>query len=183
MEFKDFIGNWIVKNILLAFALVFVLLLGVQIFLGIYTRHGDEISVPDFVSLSLTEAEKAAERVGMRTEVVDSLYVRKMPRGAIVRQEPAAGTMVKSGRRIQLTINAVAPKQIPMPNLVGYSLRSASAELAARGLTLGRQIYVRDIATNNVLKQIYNNVEIVPGTMIPNDAVIDLVLGLNPDDK
>lgn len=183
MDSKGFPGKWIIKNVLWAVILVAFLAFGAQIFLALYTHHGDEISVPDFVTLSLEDAQKAAGLVGMKTEVVDSIYVRNMPRGSIVRQEPSAGTMVKTGRRIQLTINAVAPKRIPMPNLVGYSLRSASAELSARGLTIGKMIYVKDIATNNVLRQLYKNRDIKPGTMIPCDAEVDLVLGLNPNDK
>lgn len=183
MEKKGFFSNWIVKNLIGAAALIVILCVAASLFLAIYTHHGEQMSVPDMVSLSQEDARSAAALAGMTTEVADSIYVRKMPRGAVVRQDPAAGTMVKSGRRIQLTINAVAPKKIPMPNLVGYSLRSASAELSARGLTIGRKIYVEDIATNNVLKQIYKNREIKPGTLIPCDAQIDLVLGLNPNDE
>ena len=54
-------------------------------------------------------------------------------------------------------------KKVSMPNLVGYSMRQAKAELNSRGLSLGKLIYVSDIATNNVLKQIYRNREIRPG--------------------
>lgn len=183
MASKGFFGNWVVKNLLWAAILIAVLVFGSQIFLSVYTRHGDEISVPDLVSLPLEDALEAASRLEMNAEVVDSIYVKNISRGVVVRQDPSAGTMVKEGRRIQLTINAVAPRKIPMPNLIGYSLRSASAELSARGLRIGRKIYVWDMATNNVLRQLYKGEDIEPGMMIPNDAVIDLVLGLNPDDR
>ena len=66
-----------------------------------------------------------------------------------------------------------------MPNLVGLSMRQAKAELLSRGLLLGKLIYVQDLATNNVLKQLHQNSEIEAGKMIDSESVIDLVLGLN----
>ena len=70
-----------------------------------------------------------------------------------------------------------------MPSLVGYSMRQAKAELARNGLTLGRLIYVRDIATNSVLRQQRGGVDIKPGTVLASGTTINLVLGLNPNDN
>lgn len=183
MAAKGFFDNWIVKNILGAVALVVALMLLAQLTLCVRTKHNEHVSVPDFSGMSVAEAHNAAKIAGVRTDVVDSIYVRHMPKGTVVRQEPKAGMTVKEGRRIQLTINAITSKKVPMPNLVGYSLRSASAELSSRGFELGRLIYVNDIATNNVLRQLYQNREIQPGKMIPGEASIDLVLGLSDSDN
>ena len=57
------------------------------------------------------------------------------------------------------------------------------AELSTRGLSLGRLIYVKDLATNNVLRQLYRRSEIEPGTQVEALSRIDLELGLNPDDN
>ena len=70
-----------------------------------------------------------------------------------------------------------------MPNLVGYSMRQAKAELSSRGLALGNLIYVNDMATNNVLKQQYRGRDIPSGTSIDSGAEVDLVVGLNPSDN
>lgn len=183
MSVKDFFGNWVVKNILLAIGLVVALVVVASITLSIVTHHGNAQSVPDFTGMTASQAASAAKSHGIRTEVVDSIYVKRMPRGSVVRQEPKPGAKVKKGRRIQLIINAKSPKQIPMPDLVGYSLRSAKAELAACGLELGNLIYINDMATNNVLRQIYRHSEIAPGRMIPGESRIDLVLGLNDEDN
>lgn len=184
MEQKTgFFKNWIVKNLLLAVAFVAVILLGVNIILGIITQHGKEISVPDFTNMSVAEARETARHSSVRVDVVDSVYVRRMQRGAVFTQTPAPGSKVKKGRRVLLTINTVVPKQVTMPNLVGYSMRQAKAELSSRGLALGRLVYVSDIATNNVLRQLYQNKEIPSGTSIESGAVIDLVVGLNSEDS
>ena len=175
--------NWIVRNLTIAFILVVVLIVGAMIFLNVVTQHNREINVPDFSNMSVAEAEYTAAQAGMRVDVTDSVFVKRMQRGAVYRQNPAPGSKVKKGRRVVLTINAVNAKKVTMPNLVGLSLRQAKAELLSRGLVLNRLVYVQDMATNNVLRQLKGNRQIEPGTQIDSETAIDLVLGLNDMDN
>lgn len=174
---------WILKNLVGAVLFFAVLAVVVNLLLGIFTHHDKVIQVPDLVGLSVREADHAADTAGVRIDVVDSIYVRGMAKGAVYKQNPAAGSNVKKGRRIMLTINATVPKRITMPNLVGYSMRQAKAELSSRGLNLGRLIYVDDIATNNVLKQQQNGRDVRPGSSVESGSDIDLVVGLNGSDN
>lgn len=180
---NKFFGNWIVKNILWAIILVVVLLVGAAIGLRALTHHGKEIEVPDLTNMKVNEAQYNASLAGIRVEVTDSVYIRRMGRGVVYSQNPRAGSHVKKGRRIRLTINSVTPKKVQMPNLVGYSMRQAKAELNSRGLILGKLLYVNDIATNNVLRQLLGNREIAPGQMIDSGSEIDLVVGLSSSDN
>lgn len=180
---KSFPGAWIFRNLLTAVLIVAMLVVGSMILLNVLTQHNRELSVPDFSNMSLAEAEVSAQQAGVRIDVTDSVFVRKMRKGAVYRQNPAPGAKVKNGRRIMLTINAVNAKKVTMPDLVGYSMRQAKAELLSRGLVLGRLIYVQDIATNNVLRQLYDNHEIAPGVLVESESVIDLVVGLNSSDN
>lgn len=185
-EKKERIGffrNWVVRNLLLAALLVALLVAGAMVFLNVVTQHGKEIVVPDFSNMTLTEAEDAALQAGMRVEVTDSVFVKRMQRGAVYRQNPEPGARVKKGRRVVLTINAVNAKKVTMPDLVGLSMRQAMAELLSRGLVLRKLIYVQDMATNNVLRQLMGNREVEPGTMIDSESEIDLVVGLNSLDN
>lgn len=180
---KKFFSSWIVKNILLAILAMAILIGGVQVMLNAVTRHNKEIVVPDFTNMTVSEARRIAGQNDMKIEVTDSVYIKRMERGSVYRHTPGAGSHVKKGRRIMLTINAVNPKSVTMPNLIGYSMRQAKAELLSRGLSLGKLIYVNDIATNNVLSQLYRSSEIDPGKKIESESVIDLVLGLNNTDN
>lgn len=182
-KIKAFFGNWIVKNLLGALAVVAVLVGTASVALNLITGHNREFTVPDLTDMSVKDAEFEAHQAGMRTEVIDSVYVKRLKRGYVYRQNPSPGAKVKKGRRITLTINAVTPKKISMPNLVGYSMRQAKAELDTRGLVLGKLMYVNDMATNNVLRQMHGNMEIEPGTPVESESVIDLVVGLSPDDN
>ena len=180
---KGFFSNWIVRNLLIAFAIVVVLVGGAMMFLNLVTQHNKELSVPDFSNMSVEEAESVASQAGIRVEVTDSVFVKRMKKGAVYRQNPVPGAKVKNGRRVVLTINAVNAKQVTMPNLVGLSLRQAKAELMSRGLVLNKLIYVQDMATNNVLRQLMGNREVEPGTMVDSESSVDLVLGLNDLDN
>lgn len=160
-----------------------VLALGVYIALNAGTRHGEEIIVPDFSAMSVEKASMAAAEKGLLVDVTDSVYIKRMDRGLVYRQNPTAGSKVKQKRKIHLTINAVNPKKVFMPNVVGYSLRQAKAEILSKGLEIGRLIYISDIATNNVLKQLYGSREILMGEELECDEKIDLILGLNPNDN
>ena len=174
---------WLLKNILGAAAFFVALAIVANVLLGIFTHHGKVLEVPDMVGMSVRQADHVADSAGVRVEVVDSIYVRGMAKGAVYKQSPAAGASVKRGRRILLTINAVVPKKVTMPNLVGYSMRQAKAELSSRGLNLGKIIYVSDIATNNVLKQQLRGRDIQAGRSVESGSNIDLVVGLNDSDN
>lgn len=176
-------GGSVLRHLLAAVILTAVLIVGAMIFLNVVTQHGKEISVPDFSNMTVEEAVLAASEAGMRVEVTDSVFVKRMKRGAVYRQNPVAGAKVKEGRRVVLTINAVNAKTVTMPNLVGLSLRQASAELMSRGLVLNRLIYVQDMATNNVLRQLIGSREVEPGAMVDSGSPVDLVLGLNDMDN
>ena len=182
MDLKPFFSNWIVKNLLLALLFVIVLLTASSIVLGLFTRHGKEVPVPNLINMTVREASRVAASSGMRVVVSDSMYIQRMKPGTVYRQNPEFGAKVKKGRKIRLSINTMRPKMVPVPSLVGTPLRQAKAELQRSGLKLGKLIYVRDIATNNVIAQQRNGRNIPPGMEIPSGTSVDLVLGLNPAD-
>ena len=178
-------GQWknVLWNLVAAVAVASVLVFVTFLSLNLYTRHGEELLVPDLSNLSVEQAAEVAASHKMTVEVSDSIYVKRMAKGAVFRQIPTPGSKVKRGRCISLIVNTSKSKQIAMPDLVGLSMRQAKAEILSRGLSLGRLIYVRDMATNNVLKQLHDNAEIEPETLVESESVIDLVLGMNADNN
>lgn len=174
---------WIPLHLGLAACLVLALVLGANVLLKAITQHGREIIVPDFTNMTMDEARAEASRVGVKVVESDSVYVRQMRKGAVYNQIPKAGSAVKHGRRIELTTNTRVPNKIAMPSLVGLSMYMAKAELSTRGLTLGKLIYQEDIATNNVLGQLYRGRDIEAGTLILSGSPIDLVVGLSPNES
>lgn len=168
--------HWILKNLL--WGVVFVLGIGIlaTVSLNIITRHGKTVVAPDFSNMTVSEARAAAEEAGVGIKVTDSVFVRRLPGGVVYRQQPAAGSVVKKGRSIFLTINSVVPRKVVMPNLFGYSVTEARSELQNRGLNLGRLNYEADMA-NNVLGQFCEGREIAAGDLVVSGSVIDLKVG------
>ncbi len=180
MTFKD---NWIVKNLLAALVLVAVLVGLATWGLNAITRHGKTVTAPDFTNLTVPEAEQLASHSHVGIKVTDSVFVRRLGAGVVYRQSPKAGSTVKKGRSIFLTINSIVPRKVVMPNLYGYSVIEARAELQNRGLNLGRLNYVKDIATNNVLGQKINGRDVKAGDLVVSGSTIDLTVGLGSEES
>ena len=169
--------KWIWKNLIGAAIFLVVVFLAVGILLNVITRHGKTVQTPDFTNLSVTEAEAVAAKAKVNVKVVDSVFFRRLDAGVVYRQNPAPGAVVKPGRSIFLTINSLVPRTVVMPNLYGYSVSEAMAEIQNRGLTLGRLTYKKDIATNIVLGWKCDGSYVKAGHPVVSGSVIDLVVG------
>ncbi len=175
--------NWVSKTIYVSVAVVLVLIFLMFSTLKYITRHNQEQVVPSFANLTVEQAIKLADAHNLRLEVTDSVYINRMAPGTVYKQTPAADSKVKKNRRILLCINATSPKMVKMPYLVGFSLRQALSELASSQLRVGKLIYVRDLATNNVIGQLYKGKEIASGIEIICESEIDLKVGVNKDEN
>lgn len=173
----------LLRNFIWGIVFVIAVILLLQLFLALFTRHNKELTVPDFTALDYRTVEKVAKNLNLRVEVADSVYVKHLPLGVVFSQNPIAGSRVKKNRRIFITINSTVPRMVSVPSVIGYSLRQAAAELGASGLGVGKLTYVPDIATNNVLRQQMGGRDIPQGKKVETEAKIDLVLGLNDDDN
>lgn len=173
----------LLRNFIWGIVFVVAVILLLQLFLALFTRHNKELTVPDFTALDYRTVEKVAKNLNLRVEVADSVYVKHLPLGVVFSQNPIAGSRVKKNRRIFITINSTVPRMVSVPSVIGYSLRQAAAELGASGLGVGKLTYVPDIATNNVLRQQMGGRDIPQGKKVETETKIDLVLGLNEYDN
>ncbi len=163
-------------NILAGIGLLVVLVLLLFGSLQWITGFGKSERVPSIVGQNAVAAQKILEEKGFQVALQDSVYVDSIPKLAVVKQSPE-GAIVKKGRTVYLTINRMVPPQVEMPNLIGFSIRSAEMYLQSLGLKLGYVNYKPDIARNAVLEQLFADQNIKPGTKITLGSTIDLVLG------
>jgi eukaryotic-like serine/threonine-protein kinase len=176
--FKFIISRVFIKNLLIAMGIFFVIIFSTLLWLRTYTQHSSSMSVPNFTGLSLEEVDIIARSKILRIEVADSSFSEDIPKGTVIRQNPIPGSMVKEGRRIYLTMNAMNPEMVVMPNVTGVSMRQAKAILETYGLFVGNLSYKPNIAVNNVLEQRTNNSVVVPGELVKKGSYVDLVLGM-----
>lgn len=172
---------YIKHPVIALFALTLLIILAF-LSLNIFTRHGQEQPVPDFRTLSLQDALKQARKSQLVLVVNDSTYIMTRRPSEVVEQQPRPGELVKRGRRVFLTINAQQPQRVPVPNIVGETIRQALILLERNALEVGRLSYSPDIALNSVLSQSYQGEQLQVGDSVPKGSSIDLRLGSGFDE-
>ena len=165
---------------LLAMIFIAVLLFGaLNLFLKNYTRHGVEIVVPKVIGLNVDSAISVLTQNKLRYKVIDSSYVDTLPGGIVIKQNPEEGRTVKPDRTIYLTISSYEAPKVKMPDLIDMPLQTAQSILETNNLKIKEIIYKPDIANNVVLEQIYKGKPIAPGTLIPINSEITLIVGIH----
>ncbi|MBP6000237.1 MAG: PASTA domain-containing protein [Sediminibacterium sp.] len=164
-------------NVLIGFGVALVLLIVFFFSLGWITGNGETEKVPAVIGLDVAAAEKNLTALGFDVELQDSIYVDTLARNAVLRQTPEADEIVKKGRTVYLTINRVIAPQVDMPNLVGFSIKSAETYLKVLGLRLGSIQMVPDQNKNVVIDQLVNGQPIAPGSKIPSGTLIHFLVG------
>ncbi len=164
-------------NLAIAGALAIPATVGLYYWLDFQTEHGITVETPNLTGLKLKDLEAMADTLEVELVVVDSLYSEDFPRGTVADQDPKPGSSVKRGRKIYITVNALLPKQVVVPDVKNLSIRQAKAVLESVGLKLGGLEYQPDIAKNAVLQQKINGRVVKKGTLAFSGTVVDLVLG------
>ncbi|MEY2595700.1 MAG: hypothetical protein RI965_972 [Bacteroidota bacterium] len=177
MDFSFITKRPLWQNILTGVGISFLLIGFFLLMLNVITNHGDYLLVPDVKGKQLDDVQSNLEQKGFEVVIQDSIYVDTLPANIIIKQFPDPEATVKVNRVIYLTINRTVPPTIPMPNLIGMSLRNALSELKSVGLKMGDTTYVADIAKNAVRDQMIGGVSIKPGTPVRMGSSIALMIG------
>lgn len=164
-------------NLLAVLVLVLLIILFFFAIMGWLTKHNEYEKVPGVLGLTVDKAQQQLEAKGFEVEIQDSVYVDTAARLSVLRQSPEADATVKANRTVYLTINRAVPPMTTVPNMVGFSFRSAEMMLQSLGLKMGDTSYKPDIAKNSVLEQLFEGKPIAPNTKVPMGSVISFVLG------
>lgn len=159
-------------NILLGILLAIMIFAFFIFSLKWITHHGSARTVPEVTGKSFEDAKDQLRSMGFDVEIQDSIFVDTVAPLMVLKQFPEADANVKVNRRVFLTISRAVPPMVEMPNLVGYSIRSAEMALKNMGLRIGDTTFRPDFAKNSILEQ-----SIRPGTKLPMGSQVNLVLG------
>lgn len=127
------IKNPFVINFLLMFAVLALVVFGTLKWLDQYTHHNEVVVVPDVKGLNMDEAVSFFENNGLRYNIIDSVFSKDVAPGTIVELMPVAGSKVKEGRIVFVTLNALSSQMAGVPDVSDMSFRQAYALLRARG--------------------------------------------------
>lgn len=177
-EFFSFKNNRFFWLNLIAMVVVCVAAaLGTLRWLDGYTRHGEAVVVPDVKGMNLRLAENELDKQSLKSIVIDSSYVKGIPPGSILEQNPSGGSKVKEGRTIYLTINADSAPKVAVPDIMdNSSLRQAEAKLRALGFKLTEPEYING-EKDWVYNIKYRGRNLKAGEKIPHEAVLTLCVG------
>lgn len=175
--FRFIFSRLFLKQLGMMVLLAIVSLTGLYFWMGYATEHDIVVEVPSFLGVPMAELEEFADTIPLEYIIIDSIYSDDFPKGTVADQDPSPGTGAKRGRKVYLTVNAMLPRQVKMPDLRNLSFRQAKAILETVGLRLGDISFRPDIAKNAVLDQEAGGRAIPPGKLLFKGARIDLVLG------
>ena len=166
---------WI--NLIIAIAVFIILVLGLFQYLKFYTMHGESITVPPMLGMTLTEAQDFVKDKDLQLQVTDSIYNPDLKPEQIINQVPKAGSKVKEGRTIYLTIRSKIPEKGVVPDVESLSLRNAISKLQNAGFVPGEKKYKAYKYPNTVIYLSINDVKVPAGAKYPKGTKIDLVVG------
>jgi len=166
-------------------AIILLIIIAVEVTfsrLDKFTRHGEELIVPDLVGMNYEEAQEKYKDI-FHFQLVDSVYVRNFPEGAVYQQNPKKGQTMKKGRNMYIVRTSIAPEVVKMPNLKNLSLRQAMVRLNSVGLKVKKLVYVDYFARNAIVNQLVDGEVIMPYDDIVKGTAVTLEVGLGNGDK
>lgn len=142
-----------------------------------YTHHGEIVCVPDVSRIHHADAALLLSQYGLETVVSDSGYNRNLAKGSVLMQQPKAGTEVKSGRKVYLTVNSSNAPTLTMPDIAdNCDVYEAEIRLRAMGFKLAPKEYVAG-DKDWVVSVKCRGKEVHAGEKVPAEAPVVLVVG------
>lgn len=116
-------------------ALLGAVLLVNFVVMPVMVRQGDLATVPDLVGLSMVDAERVAEKAGLRLRVDTERPDPAIPADHVSSQDPRAGTEMKRGRTMALVLSSGIDMR-RLPRLRRLTARQAELEAERAGFLM-----------------------------------------------
>ena len=158
---------------------IFVILMIFLILKGLdaYTHHGEGVRVPDVKGMGINEAALMLRNHDLEAVVSDSTYMEDRPAGTVLEVNPEPEQLVKKGRVIRLTINAMSVPLMAIPDVVeNSSLREAQVKMTASGFRIDSVQYIQG-EKDWVYGVKYRGHTLMIGEKVPMGASLVLVAG------
>ena len=159
--------------------MIFLILKG----LDIYTHHGEGVRVPDVKGMGVNEATLMLRNHDLGAVISDSTYMEDKPAGTVLEVNPEPEQLVKKGRIIRLTINAMNVPLMAIPDVVeNSSLREAEVRITASGFKIDSVQYIQG-EKDWVYGVKYRGHTLMIGEKVPMGSSLVLVAGDGVDEE
>ncbi|MBN1448202.1 MAG: PASTA domain-containing protein [Bacteroidetes bacterium] len=192
MSLKDKLTSRLAIKIYIVLSSLFILVFLLDAWVMPAIVHSrDEITIPDVTESDVDQAMAQLSALDLKPQVLDTAPHPTIPPGQVSYQNPVAGSVVREGRNVYLTVSG-GEERIAMPNLRGRSLRDARITLEQMELRLSMIHYeasdlpAETIVSQNVPagKRVTRNtgIEITVSGGTDIEVEIPYVIGLNLDE-
>lgn len=154
--------------------LFIVLMLSGQSVWGKSTAASIDLRVPTLQGKTLEEAQEKAKLNNYNIEIVGRVMSDQYDEGYVISQMPEAGTPLKAGGTIGITISKGSSIEVLSPDLLGMQLTRASQVLTEEGLKTG---HIEYRVTEYPIGEVYSQDPMPGSPMLMGDEVMLYVSG------
>ncbi|MGW4497571.1 Stk1 family PASTA domain-containing Ser/Thr kinase [Micromonospora sp. NPDC004336] len=104
---------------------------------GWWFGFGRYTVAPQLVTMSKADAESQAARAGFVLTYAEPRYDEKVPKDAVLAQDPVSATRIVKGGTITLTLS-LGPERFPVPDVVGKEFELAETDLLDAKLVVAK---------------------------------------------
>ncbi|MCF8024110.1 MAG: PASTA domain-containing protein [Desulfobacteraceae bacterium] len=121
-----------------AIVVIFCIIAGLSAFftLSFVIKSQDTVTVPELEGKNVVKALELLSELGLNTKVSGSEYSDMVSKNQIIRQDPAAGEVIKKNRDVTLVVSK-GPETVAVPDLKGRKPGRAELVVEENGLELG----------------------------------------------
>lgn len=175
---KDFFKQHpLIKHLLYMLVISIVIIVLAFMLIKAIARQGKEYELPDYCGTPLAQL-KHDNPLHFTYVVIDSVYDAEKEGGIIIQQDPKPGTMVKTHRKVYVTVTTFAPSDVVLPELSNMTVRSAVSALEAAGLRCGKLKFVDSPYRNMILEATCKGKLVYAGEKMDQGAAVDLTVGI-----
>lgn len=117
---------------------------------GWFGGKSGEVTVPSFEGMTLSEAMKKAEEVGLSIEEGEQVYSPDQEKGYITAQTPSSGSKVSEGKVVYVNVS-LGKKDGVVPNLIDKDYKDVKKYLEDLGFELGVVVKVTSTKPENTI--------------------------------
>ncbi len=133
------------------------------------------VKVPDLVGMTVPEARKALEDIGLHLAEPAERYDATAPTGQIISQGVQAKEKIPQGSEVEVVVSK-GPAPVPVPKVIGETQEAAEGLLGANWVVKVKEEYSDEVERGRVISQTPD-----PRTKLQPGETVTIVVSLGPE--
>lgn len=138
-ELKKYLPYLLVAFIFIM-SIYLVLLIVDNFVMNSMVHDRETVKVPNVTNKIIDKAQKELKSRGLSPKIKFEQYSESYPKGIVISQNPNSNSEVKANRPVYLVVSK-GKEKVPVPSLIGKTIKEVNYELMKRNLTLGEVFF------------------------------------------